>query len=408
MKILLLSRWYPYPPNNGSKIRILNLLRALCKEHSVTLISFVNPGEDSSPEGFPSPGPEDIQVCPYSGFEPHSIRSLLGFFSDRPRWIIDTYRPEMESLIQRAMDKIPFDLIIASQTEMASYYRHFHGIPAIFEEAELGCFRPDDSPNLSLLSGMRKKLRWVKHRSYIEKLLPHFKLCTVTSEVELRMLAEVAPGFRSVHIIPNSIDVARYPQTSCNRTPGAMVFTGPLRYEANYDAMSWFLSDIFPSIQAKIPWAQLTITGETGNRSLPGFSNVVLTGNVSDVYPLIGASAASLAPLRIGGGTRLKILESFALHTPVVATSKGVEGLEVRNGEHLLIADDASDFAGAVLRLLRDRDYAQAISDNAFKLVQKLYDWPSVLPQFLNLVNEAAYSSHAKRPSESARIGIQS
>jgi glycosyltransferase involved in cell wall biosynthesis len=404
MKILFLSRWYPYPPDNGSKIRILNLLRALCESHNVTLISFINPEEDIPAQSFPSPGPAEIKVCPYREFRPYGSRALLGFFSRKPRWLIDTDSTEMRSLIRKTIDKIRFDLIIASQTSMACYYPYFSGIPAMFEEVELGCFYPDRSGNTLLPVNLRRRLTWAKHKRYIAGLLPHFKLCTVTSEVERRMLAEAAPGFQSVYVIPNSIDLARYPQTPSERMPGSMIFTGSLLYSANYDAMIWFLSDIYPKIRAEIPEVQLTITGEFGDRLLPSSSTVVLTGNLRDVHSLIGRSAVSLAPLRIGGGTRLKILESFALRTPVVATSKGVEGLDVRNGEHLLIADNAPDFAASVLRLLRDPEYARAISDNAFKLVQTLYDWSSILPRFMNLVDRAADPLNAKHPSEFAGI----
>jgi glycosyltransferase involved in cell wall biosynthesis len=105
---------------------------------------------------------------------------------------------------------------------------------------------------------------------------------------------------------------------------------------------------------------------------------------------MVASSAVSLAPLRNGGGTRLKILESMALGTPVVATSKAAEGLQARDAEHLLIADTARDFAQAVLSLLRESELARNIAENALKLVQNRYDWRGVLSHFMSLVDQAA------------------
>ncbi|MBN1571341.1 MAG: hypothetical protein JXA73_26130, partial [Acidobacteria bacterium] len=274
MKILFLSRWYPYPPDNGSKIRILNLLGTLCERHSVTLISFVDPLENISTENFPSPGPAEIQVCPYMEFRPNSRRAILGFFSNQPRYLVDTYRPEMASLIRGTMDRTKFDLIVASQTAMASYYRCFEGIPAIFEEVELGCFRPDQSRKRPMVEQARAWLRWAKHRRFVADLLPNFSFCTVASEPESKMLAEIAPGYPSIHVIPNSIDLSRYERLTKEKILGSLIFTGSLRYNANLDAMDWFLRDIYPMIQSRRDDISLTITGDPGCGKLPDASNV--------------------------------------------------------------------------------------------------------------------------------------
>jgi glycosyltransferase involved in cell wall biosynthesis len=222
------------------------------------------------------------------------------------------------------------------------------------------------------------------------RLLGNFRFCTVASDVERKMLAAGTPGFRQIHVIPNSIDLGQYHPPSKDRTPSSLIFAGSLCYAPNHDAMAWFLREVYPAITAKIPNVRLTITGDPGTRPLPHSSNVLLTGRVPDIRSLVAGSAVSLAPLRIGGGTRLKILESMALGTPVVTTPKGVEGLEARNGQHLLVADSPEDFARAVLRLLREPEYARQIAGNALKLLQNRYDWRAVLPRFMELVDEAA------------------
>jgi glycosyltransferase involved in cell wall biosynthesis len=390
MKILFLSRWYPYPPDNGSKIRVLNLLRGLCEQHEVTLISFFNPEETLPGRNLPSPSLADVKTCPYREYEPRSPRALLGYLNVTPRYLVDTRRPEMEALIRRAIQKTRYDLVIASQVSMAVYCDCFQGIPAIFEEAELGLYRPRETRGTLKWSEVRRRLTWAKHRRFMARLLENFSLCTVVSEEERKLLALAAPGFKSVQVIPNSIDVGRYQQKSNGRVPGSLIFTGSLRYLPNYDAMKWFLYEIFPAIRAEMPEARLTITGDPGHRLLLPTPNVELTGRVRDVHSMVASSAVSLAPLRNGGGTRLKILESMALGTPVVATSKAAEGLQARDAEHLLIADTARDFAQAVLSLLRESELARNIAENALKLVQNRYDWRGVLSHFMSLVDQAA------------------
>jgi len=390
MKILFLSRWYPDPPDNGSKIRISNLLRALCEQHNVTLISFFNPEEDDSNKDL-QPAPDEIYFCPYREFHPHSRSALIGYLRATPRFLVDTYSREMEALIRDAVAKTRYDLVIASQLTMASYFHCFQGIPSIFEEAELGAYWPYQTRETLAWTAIQRRFTWAKHRRFMARLLENFRICTVASEVERKLLTAAAPAFRSVHVIPNCVDLDRCHRASLSRAPGSLIFTGSLRYAPNRDAMTWFLNEIYPTIRAEMPVC-LKITGEPGPLAFPSTTDVELTGKVSDVHSLVATSSVSLAPIRSGGGTRLKILESIALRTPVVATSKAVEGLGALDGEHLHIADTPRDFAQAVLRFLREPDYARRIADNAFKLVRDRYDWSTVLPGFMQLVDQAASS----------------
>jgi len=398
MKILFLSRWYPDPPDNGSKIRILSLLRGLCEQHNVTLISFFNPEDGEPDKQLSNPAPDEIHICSYSEFNPHSLPAVLGYLGGTPRYLVDTYSTEMEALIRRAIQKTGFDLVIASQLSMAHYYPCFRGIPAIFEEAELGSYWPIETQATLPWIEIRRKVTWAKHRRFMARVLENFNVCTVVSEVERKLLAMAAPTFQSIHVIPNSIDVDRFCRTSNGRAVRSMIFAGSLRYSANHDAMTWFLRDIYPEIRAEMPDVQLTITGEPAPQPLPPSPNVVLAGKVPDIQSVVARSAISLAPIRRGGGTRLKILESFALRTPVVATTKAVEGLEIQDGEHLLVADTSRDFANAVLQLLREPEEARRMTENAFRLVRARYDWRIVLPRFMELVDQAISVPRHQQP----------
>lgn len=393
MRILFLSRWYPFPADNGSKLRVAGLLRALCAEHDVTLQSFVDPAEPRDAEPPSSCGPAAIQVCPFREFQPGSTRALAGFLSPMPRFLVDTFSPSMDTAIRRAVANQRFDLVIASQVSMAAYHRSFCGVPAIFEEVELGSHRSSTPGDESALGGLRRALTWHKHRRFVARVLREFAACTVVSEAEYRLVAEAAPGYDRVHVIPNCVDSDPPDILEAGRSRSSLIFTGSLRYGPNRDAMEWFVREVLPYVRAKVASAEIEITGDPGSSAPITAEGVMLTGRVPDVRAALRRSAAAVAPIRSGGGTRLKILEAMATRTPMVVTSKAVEGLAVRNGEHALIADSARDFADAVVRVLSQPMMAREMAERANRLFGRSYTSAVVLPRFLQLAEEIGAAS---------------
>jgi len=389
-RILFLSRWFPYPPDNGSKIRIYNLLRGLAQEHEVTLLSFTDE---------PDVGPDvpalralcrDVQVMPGKPFEPQSQRARLGFLSLTPRSVVDTFSPEMEHRIEQTLSTRDYDLVIASEFATASYGRSLRGLPALFEDPELGVLYEQFAHATSAWRRFRYGMTWVKQRHYLARLLRYFRACTVVSERERRLLFLAVPNYQPIEVIPNCINLADCDGVHEVAQVNTMIFTGSFRYFANHDAMTWFLREVYSRIQAQVPDIHLTITGDHANLPLPEAENVTLTGFVDDVRPLIASCWISVVPIWRGGGTRLKILEAMALRTPVVSTSKGVEGLDAQHNDHLLIADTPQAFTEAVIRLLKEPGLRQRLADNAYQLVREKYDWAVVMPRFLNLVERVA------------------
>jgi glycosyltransferase involved in cell wall biosynthesis len=386
MKILFLSRWFPFPMNNGSKIRIYNLLCGLSRHHEVTLLSFADqPGV--SPEA-----PEiravcsKVQVIPWREFDPATARARFGFLSLKPRSVVDTFSPEMAGAITRTLIEGKFDLIIASQLQMAAYYPYFQDVPAVFEELEIGLFH-DQAFSVDGRIRLRQALTWFKLRTYLSRLLDSFQAVTVVSARERDLLARNFPRYhRPVEVIPNCLNMDEYKNIRAEKKANTLIFAGPFKYHANYDAMKWFVGEVFPLILERIPVAHLIITGDHQNLPLPSTKNITLAGYVDDVKSLTASCTMSIAPLLSGGGTRLKILEAMALGTPVVATSKGAEGLDARRGEHLLIADSAGDFAESTVRLLKEAGLRQQLAANSQKMVREKYDWGGIMPSFLRLL----------------------
>ncbi|MFN2195196.1 MAG: glycosyltransferase [Anaerolineales bacterium] len=388
MKVLFLSRWYPYPPSNGSKLRIYNLIRGLANQHQVTLISFTDPGEGPPDRSGLQPFCQQIYTVPWKTFNPTETASKLGFFNLTPRMVQETYSSDIERLIQEELTRQRYDAVVASQFDMAMYASLFGNVPALYEEAELGTYYDQYTRAASPGARLRYWLTWWKHKRYLRLLLGAYAACTVVSADEQRMLQRVYPDYEEITILPNCVDVPAYEAVSGKPEANTMVFTGSFNYQPNYEAMYWFTDQVMPKVTAEIPSARVRITGDHAGQHLPNSNQVELLGFVDDIKPVVADAWISLAPIHQGGGTRLKILEAMALHTPVISTTKGAEGLDARHGEHLLIADTPEAFSQACVRLLKDRKLRDELAHNAFALVKTRYNWQAVIPDFLNLMNK--------------------
>lgn len=405
MRILFLSLWFPFPPDNGSKMRIYNLLRALAQRHAITLLSFVGQGEPIQPDGLKGIC-EAIRTVPSRPYRPTRWKALLGLLSPRPRFLVDTDSPAMRRLLQEELARQDYDVIIASQIGAAVYVAEVRGRAKVFEEVEVGSYLT----RLQMSQGLRRlrhAFTWAKHRRYVRRLIARFDACTVVSEVEKRWLVEMGINADRIALIPNGVDLGWYSGVEVHPQPDTLIFNGALTYFANYQAMAYFLERIYPLIRAECPQVRLAITGRTEGVDLAGLradESVTFTGYVPDIRPLVAGSSVCVVPLLEGGGTRLKILEAMALGTPVVATSKGAEGLEAIHGEHILIADDPADFARHTIALLSQPELRTRLAGNARALVQARYDWEPIGRQFTALVERVARRQERK-VSDPSQLG---
>jgi glycosyltransferase involved in cell wall biosynthesis len=192
-------------------------------------------------------------------------------------------------------------------------------------------------------------------------------------------------------MVPNGVDTRHNRLGIAAPEPNTLVYSGAITYHPNYDAVEYFLRAIFPLVNLEEGEAILRVTGGTGHTKvepLARYGHVEFTGHLADIRPTVAGSWASVVPLRIGGGTRLKILESMALGTPVVSTSKGVEGLDVVPEQHLLIADSPGEFATQTVRLLRDPGLRDSLSTHARQHMEEQYDWTEIGRKFTDVVEQ--------------------
>jgi polysaccharide biosynthesis protein PslH len=395
---LFLSPWFPYPPANGAKIRIYNLIKTLSKRNDIRLISFVRDGEVVDPAGLEGICRLDSAI-PWREFAPRSWKSLLGFFSPIPRSFVDTYSPQMAKQLQQSIGLDTPDLIIASEMDTATYAGRKWNIPCIVDEIQLGLLSQLWSTSTSPLIKLRKILYWTKIRAYTRNLIKQYDACTVASERERGLLSQVVDVIGNVYVVPNGVDLDHNRPGMAIPQPYTLIYNGALTFSANFDAMSYFLQDIFPLIRTQLPEVTLKITGSLQGvnlSQLPMDDQVIFSGFLPDIRPAVTEAWACIVPLRLGGGTRLKILEAMALGTPVIATQKAAEGLGVTPEKNILIADSPEEFSTQTIRLLNNERLREELSKNGRELVENQYGWDTIGSSFEQIIESVVNNREAK------------
>jgi glycosyltransferase involved in cell wall biosynthesis len=403
MRILALSSWWPEPADNGTRLRVSNLLRALAQEHEIHLVAFTQGPTEEIQRVQTEQICASVRVAPQRNRRPRHRDRLASMIHPEPASVRATWSTEFAALAQERAAAVRPDLVITFALAAAPYARLITGVPRVLEELELTYMLEQYTRQTRALDRMRFWLTWMKHRRYITRLLAAFDACTVVSTQELRYAQQLAPAKMPLAVIPNGADVDGCAGPWGKPQPDTLIYPGALSFDANHHAMTHFLGDIFPLIRSARPNTRLRITGKAEpeqQKSLPATDGVEFTGFVPDVRPVVAGSWAEVVPLRKGGGTRLKILEALALGTPIVSTSKGVEGLELEHGKHLFVADSVDDFAAATLLLLDQPELRKTLVKAGQQVVRERYDW-RVIGQGLNdLLYAVAHSkglSHAKR-----------
>jgi glycosyltransferase involved in cell wall biosynthesis len=210
-------------------------------------------------------------------------------------------------------------------------------------------------------------------------------LNVMMSDPDARRLEALAPDARTV-VIPNGVDVDYFRPTGTALRAGPVLFLGPTYMYPNRDAVEYFLAEIWPRVRQAVPNASLELVGKTPDALKPSFlahPRVTCQGYVPDVRPHLAAAACSVVPIRIGGGTRLKILDSWAMGKAVVSTSVGCEGLRAVDGENIMIRDDAGGFADAVVRVLEDAALRDRLGAAGRRTAEKWYSWGTIGDQLI-------------------------
>lgn len=405
MKILFLSSWFPYPPINGAKIRIYNLLHELGKIHDISLISFAKTITiDEARNNIPilKQFCHTVEVVKAKSYSPGDISTFSGYFSPLPSSVVNTYSVEMARIIEEKINNENFDIVMGSEVNAPSITSHFlsriNNIPKVIDALEIGLIKDSYYNQKSLIHKIRNGLTWIKLKRFTRKVLLRADACTVPSLKEKQNIEEIVRKQILIEIIPHSLDLDYY-SVPCEPPSSQLItFTGSFNYYANLDAAQYLINNIYPIIISRFPHIRLQIIGDTQGYELNKFTEInpiTFTGLLKDPRQSIGHSWLSVVPLRIGAGTRLKIIESMALGTPVVSTSKGAEGLDIQDGKNIMIADDPGEFAQKVIQILLNPNLRNELSKEGLKLVSEKYNSKVMGKKISNLLEQVVSSRHS-------------
>lgn len=401
MRILWVKVGGLWPLNTGGRLRSFHIVSELSRRHRVILLT-THGGEDD-PAGLAARLPRcEVVSLPHTSPK----RGSLAFAGSLARsWLssspVDLWKCRVLALrrtAERLLAARQMDLCVADFLAATPNVPLGSPVPVVLFAHNVEhviwrrLSRAETRPGRRALL----ELEWRKMRRCEARACARARLTIAVSEVDHALLAANAPGAR-VAVVPTGVDVAYFSPDEAPERPGALVFTGSMDWYPNEDAILHFADAILPAIRREIPDVSLTVVGRNPTprlRAAALAAGVEVTGTVDDVRPYLAGGAVYVVPLRVGGGTRLKIFEALAMGKAVVSTTVGAEGLPLVPGEHFLRADDPAEFASAVVSLLRDPARRRALGTAGRRLVEARYAWPQVAREFEDRCKEVV-ANHA-------------
>ena len=381
MRILVLDEEFPYPTNSGKRTRSFNLYRRLAARFQIRYIGY---GEDGSraAAALRSAGIEPAAVRP--GVPPkHGIafylRLLVNLLSPLPYIVTSHYSKAYRDVLLESLARLRPDLIICEWTPYAIFVKELSSIRKLMSahNVEADIWQRYYETETNWLKRWYIGEQWRKVRRFEIEALRWVDGALAVSEQDRARLAASSPALRTA-VVPNGVDAGYFRPAPQPAGRQQLVFTGSMDWRPNQDAARYFATQILPLLRRKNPGIECTFVGRdppADIRALADVAGMRITGTVDDVRPYVERAAVYVVPLRIGGGSRLKILEAMAMGRAVVSTTVGAEGLDVVHDRHVLLADDPREFAQSVLQLLGDPDRCARLAAEGRRLVEQRYEW---------------------------------
>lgn len=399
MRILALTQRVPHRPNRGDRIRAHHLLRLLSDEHEIHLAALDDDG------GRDAPWPELDEFCARRAVFPMGrARRLLeagvSFARSEPLSLAWFRHRALFTTLRRWQAEAPFDACYVFSSSMAPYWldlRARGGPPAVVDFVDVDSLKWGQYAERSagvkawiyrreqrLLAGWEAQLAESAHRS----LFVH--------QAEVDAFAAIAPGAEA-QALTNGVDLHAFARPDAHREEESerLVFVGMMDYHANVDAVLWFVQEVWPRLREERPGLGFEVVGANPTaelRALDGRDGIRITGRVEDVPPHLWAARVAVVPLRIAQGTQNKVLEAMAASIPVVASSQATRGIGQPRGPHVSVADEAPEFAQAVLALLRDPAAARHQVEAAHLMLREHHSWEASAARLSEYLEAAAES----------------
>jgi polysaccharide biosynthesis protein PslH len=389
VRILFVTQIVPYPPFGGVLQRGYNLLRELGRQHEVHLLAFHHPDELPPGEPVERSRAELGKFCRSLEYFPlwpkksrlHKLVAFgVGSLIREPFSVLAHKSAALAERIESLCEKRACDIVHLDTIALAPYLENCGAVPAALchhnIESQLMARRAEHESNFAARRYVAAQSR--KLLDY-ERVQPaRFRLNITVSQNDSAMLRSICPAAHAVEI-PNGVDTEYFKPTGHDGTP-ALIYTGGMNMFANRDAVEWFLEAIWPRVKAVMPEARFYAIGSRPSAKLLAAAaadpHVEAPGFVDDVRPWVSRAAVYVVPLRVGGGTRLKVVDAMAQGKAIVSTTVGAEGVEGEDGRHFLLRDDPQSFADTVVELLRDPARRRQLGSDARDRAVERYSWP--------------------------------
>jgi sugar transferase (PEP-CTERM/EpsH1 system associated) len=393
MKILWLNAGLLLPLDKGGKLRTWHLMRHLAQRHAITYLSFSDPADTQADRVGMREVCSRLETVPRADAPKGTPRFYAGaawHALDRAPYAVAKYRSR--AYRHRAADLLAgerFDAVVCDFLPPAINLPDRLPCPSILftHNVEAEIWRRHAETAATPISKLLLAQQWHRMLRFEGDALRRFDLILAVSEADRRTFERLYPGTaRAIHVVPTGVDTVYFaPAAAETRQPPQLVFTGSMDWLPNEDGMLYFVREILPRIRQLEPEVTLAIVGRQPTpavRRLAEAPGITVTGRVDDVRPYIAEACVYVVPLRIGGGTRLKIFEAMSMGKAVVSTTVGAEGLPVAPGQDIVIADEPARFTQAVVHLIRDVEARRRIETAARQLVVERYDWSAVAEDF--------------------------
>ena len=377
MRIVVISNAFPYPPRSGYPTRVYHLTRQLAGRHDVRLLSFVRPDQREHAHELRNEVPVRVvehHEVSMSGRRRAQVASLASL---RPFSCREVYSRAMQRAIDDVCTEEKVDVIQVEGSQLCTY-TFPRDVRIVLDEHDIVyelLQRMSEGERAALRRGFNR-VEYARFRRFEQRCWERVAGCVVTSDRELPVVLPHRAG-KPLAVVPNAVDVDYFRPGGGPVEPFTVLFTGLLTSRPNIDAAHHLVEEIWPLVQQRCPQARLTLAGRASpatvrNLSRPG---VVLTGEVPDMRRYLKRAAVVAVPIRMGGGTRLKVVEGLAMAKGLVSTSLGCEGIAVRDNEHLLIRDGADAFASGIVKLFEEPGLAAALGRAGRQVIEQEYSW---------------------------------
>jgi glycosyltransferase involved in cell wall biosynthesis len=388
MKILWICPFFLHPTDRGAQIRTLGTLKQLHKRHEIHFAALNNPLNLEGPERSSEYSSRHIAVehsAPSRkslGMIPQLVGSIV---NPVPLAVSRYYSVQLKREIDALIAAEHYDSIVCDFLAAAPNVPNLASCVLFQHNVETTIWQRHVEQTESIVKKYFFQLQAAKMEAYERKICRTAKHVIAVSDIDASRMRQMFQ-IDSVTSVPTGVDVEYFAPRGAATPMSDIVFCGSMDWLPNVDAVVYFLAEVLPLIRAKLPGATFTIAGRSPDdrvlKAVQGLTGVCVTGKVDDMRPYLWGSKISIVPIRIGGGTRLKIYECMAAGVPVVSSTVGAEGLRYEDGKDIVLADDPGAFAAACVRLLSDDSARGAIAHNAIERTQKEFSWEAVSREF--------------------------